>query len=117
MSERANREKALFSHIFNKAGEWGYTALQSACQGVRGFKEAGRSRYVTDAEFAMVKAHAQSGRKQRRTPVTWRTRKSCSPTRIGKRRSTTSGRAQASVSSRYANPSSVPSSSKYGSRS
>ena len=23
---RANREKALFSHIFNKAREWGYTA-------------------------------------------------------------------------------------------
>ena len=31
---RANREKALFSHIFNKAREWGYTALQNPCQGV-----------------------------------------------------------------------------------
>jgi integrase len=57
---RANREKALFSHIFNKAREWGYTALQNPCQGVRGFKETGRSRYVTDAEFAKVKAHAHS---------------------------------------------------------
>lgn len=24
-----NREKALLSHIFNKAREWGYTALQN----------------------------------------------------------------------------------------
>lgn len=55
---RANREKALFSHIFNKAREWGYTALQNPCQGVRGFKETGRSRYITDAEFDQVKAHA-----------------------------------------------------------
>lgn len=55
---RANREKALFSHIFNKAREWGYTALQNPCQGVRGFKEAGRSRYITDDEFDQVKAHA-----------------------------------------------------------
>lgn len=55
---RANREKALFSHLFNKAREWGYTALQNPCQGVKGFKETGRSRYVTDAEFNQVKAHA-----------------------------------------------------------
>lgn len=55
---RANREKALFSHIFNKAREWGYTALQNPCQGVKGFKETGRSRYITDAEFDQVKVHA-----------------------------------------------------------
>lgn len=55
---RANREKALFSHIFNKAREWGYTAAQNPCQGVKGFKESGRSRYVTDAEFVLVQAHA-----------------------------------------------------------
>lgn len=55
---RANREKALFSHIFNKAREWGYTAAQNPCQGVKGFREAGRDRYVTDEEFAQVKAHA-----------------------------------------------------------
>ena len=55
---RANREKALFSHIFNKAREWGYTALQNPCQGVKGFKEVGRSRYITDAEFDLVKAQA-----------------------------------------------------------
>ena len=55
---RANREKALLSHIFNKAREWGYTSLQNPCQGVKGFKETGRSRYITDAEFAQVKAQA-----------------------------------------------------------
>ncbi|MFC5496279.1 hypothetical protein ACFPOE_01915 [Caenimonas terrae] len=55
---RANREKALFSHIFNKAREWGYTAAQNPCQGVKGFKERGRSRYITDVEFGQVKAHA-----------------------------------------------------------
>jgi len=55
---RANREKALFSHMFNKAREWGYTALQNPCQGVKGFKETGRSRYVTDAEFNQVRNHA-----------------------------------------------------------
>lgn len=55
---RANREKALFSHIFNKAREWGYTAAQNPCQGVKGFRESGRDRYVTDDEFAKVKAHA-----------------------------------------------------------
>lgn len=55
---RANREKALLSHIFNKAREWGYTALQNPCQGVKGFKEVGRSRYITDAEFDQVKAQA-----------------------------------------------------------
>jgi integrase len=51
-------EKALFSHIFNKAREWGYTAAQNPCQGVKGFREAERDRYVTDDEFARVKAHA-----------------------------------------------------------
>ena len=55
---RANREKALFSHLFNKAREWGYTATQNPCQGVKGFKESGRSRHITDAEFDQVKAQA-----------------------------------------------------------
>jgi integrase len=55
---RANREKALFSHIYNKAREWGFTASQNPCQGVKGFKETGRSRYITDVEFDLVKAQA-----------------------------------------------------------
>lgn len=55
---RANREKALFSHIFNKAREWGYTTAPNPCQGVKSFKETGRSRYVTDSEFDLVRAQA-----------------------------------------------------------
>lgn len=55
---RANREKALFSHIFNKAREWGYTTAPNPCQGVKGSKETGRDRYVTNDEFEKGKAHA-----------------------------------------------------------
>ncbi len=55
---RANREKALLSHIFNKAREWGYTVAINPCQGVKGFRETGRTRYVTDEEFTKVRAHA-----------------------------------------------------------
>ena len=55
---RANRKKALLAHIFNKGREWGYTSLQNPYQGVKGFKETGRSRYITDAEFDQVKAQA-----------------------------------------------------------
>lgn len=52
---RANREKALLSHLFNKAREWGYTDAPNPCQGVKGFTEAGRDRYVTDSEFQAVR--------------------------------------------------------------
>lgn len=55
---RANREKALLSHLYNKAREWGYTDSPNPCQGVKGFTESGRDRYVTDAEFLAVRAHA-----------------------------------------------------------
>ncbi len=36
----------------------GYTTAPNPCQGVKGFKETGRDRYVTDDEFERVKAHA-----------------------------------------------------------
>lgn len=55
---RANREKALLSHVFNKAREWAYTDAPNPCMGVKGFIEAGRDRYVTDAEFQAVRAKA-----------------------------------------------------------
>ena len=48
---RANREKALFSHIFNKAREWGYTDRENPCRGVEGFAEAGRDHYVRDEVY------------------------------------------------------------------
>lgn len=55
---RANREKALLSHLFNRAREWGYTDATNPCQGVKGFTESGRDRYVTDEEFEAVRVQA-----------------------------------------------------------
>lgn len=55
---RANREKALLSHIFNKAREWGYTDAPNPCAGVKGFPEPGRDKYVEEAEFRAVYAQA-----------------------------------------------------------
>lgn len=56
---RANREKALLSHIFNHARAWGYTEKSNPCAGQKGFKEKGRDRYIEDDEFLAVwgKAH------------------------------------------------------------
>lgn len=51
---RANREKALLSHVFNCAREWGYTDAPNPCAGVKGHRETGRDRYVEDAEFRAV---------------------------------------------------------------
>lgn len=55
---RANREKALLSHIFNQARAWGYTDAPNPCAGIKGHKETGRDRYVEDEEFAAVWAKA-----------------------------------------------------------
>lgn len=57
---RANREKALLSHICNKAREWGYTNAPNPCAGVKGFRESGRDIYVTDEAFQAVYAVAHS---------------------------------------------------------
>ncbi|MFM2466670.1 tyrosine-type recombinase/integrase [Paraburkholderia sp. RL17-368-BIF-A] len=43
-----NREIALFSHIFNKAREWGATDRPNPCAGVRKHKETGRDTYIDD---------------------------------------------------------------------
>jgi integrase len=51
---RANREKALFSTIFNHARAWGFTDLTNPCIGIKGFKEKPRDRYVSDQEYAAV---------------------------------------------------------------
>jgi len=51
---RANREKALFSHIYNKAREWGYTSTANPCQGVKGFREVARDIYVEDWIYKAV---------------------------------------------------------------
>lgn len=51
---RANREKALFSHMWNKAREWGYTNLPNPCAGVKGYTETGRDIYIEDQIFGAV---------------------------------------------------------------
>ncbi len=51
---RANREKALFSTIFNHARTWGCTDSTNPCIGIKGFKEKARDRYVSDDEYIAV---------------------------------------------------------------
>ncbi|MDZ4201462.1 MAG: tyrosine-type recombinase/integrase [Gallionella sp.] len=51
---RANRERALFSHVFNFARQYGYTDEPNPCAGVRGHRETGRDRYVEHDEFQAV---------------------------------------------------------------
>jgi integrase len=56
---RANRERALLSHVWNKAREWGYTDRTNPCDGVAGFSETGRKKvYVEDDAYAAVWQHA-----------------------------------------------------------
>lgn len=50
----ANREKALFSHIWNFAREQGLTNKANPCAGVKGYTEDGRDVYVDDAVYAAV---------------------------------------------------------------
>lgn len=54
---RANREMALFSHVWNKAREWGYTDRANPVQGIEKNRETGRDIYVTDDELRLVKNH------------------------------------------------------------
>lgn len=55
---RANREKALLSHVWNMARDWGVTALPNPCAGIKGFKETGRDIYVEDEVLQAVYAAA-----------------------------------------------------------
>lgn len=56
---RANREKALFSAIWNYARERGLTSRENPCRGVKGYKETGRDVYVDDAVYQAVWKHAE----------------------------------------------------------
>ena len=47
---RANREKALISHIWNKARDWGYTSLANPCAGIAGYSEPGRGDVYIEQE-------------------------------------------------------------------
>lgn len=51
---RANREKALFSHIFNMARNWGLTNASNPCSGIKGYTETGRDVYVDDVLYKAV---------------------------------------------------------------
>lgn len=51
---RANREKALLSHIWNWARGEGYTKLANPCAGIKGNRETGRDVYVEDDVFHAV---------------------------------------------------------------
>jgi integrase len=55
---RANREKALLSHMWNKARKWGYTDAPNPCKGIEGNEETGRDVYVEDEILAAVYAQA-----------------------------------------------------------
>ncbi|MGS1002648.1 tyrosine-type recombinase/integrase [Burkholderia glumae] len=50
----ANREIALFSHIFNMAREWGATDHPNPCMGIRKHKEVGRDVYVDDRLYRLL---------------------------------------------------------------
>lgn len=51
---RANRERALFSHIWNYALDRGYTAKANPCAGIKPFEERGRDVYVEAEVYAAV---------------------------------------------------------------
>ena len=55
---RANREKALISHMWNFAREHGKTSLTNPCAGVRSYKESGRDTVVESAAMQAVLQHA-----------------------------------------------------------
>lgn len=51
---RANRERALFSLIWNLARSWGYTSKANPCAGIKGFKETPRDVYIEDNIYDLV---------------------------------------------------------------
>lgn len=55
---RANREKALFSHMWNFARDKGLTDLPNPCAGIKGYKEKGRDIYVENSVYQAVWAAA-----------------------------------------------------------
>jgi integrase len=53
-SVRANREKALFSHIWNFARGAGLTSKANPCAGIKGHAESGRDIYIDDLVYRAV---------------------------------------------------------------
>ncbi|MAZ39642.1 MAG: hypothetical protein CMF49_05940 [Legionellales bacterium] len=56
---RANREKALLSHIFTKGIRWG-VVRDNPCKGVESLPSKRRNRYITDIELNSIKSIADS---------------------------------------------------------
>lgn len=56
---RANREIALFSHLFNLARNWGITDAPNPCSGIKRNKETGRDIYVFDEDYRAVYSKAE----------------------------------------------------------
>jgi len=50
----ANRLKRVFSHMFNKAREWGYTELENPVRGIEGFALGKREVDVSDKVYRAV---------------------------------------------------------------
>jgi len=59
-SVRANREKALFSHIWNFARSKGITSAANPCAGIKGYSEKGRDVYVEDDVYKSVHDAAEA---------------------------------------------------------
>jgi integrase len=57
---RANREKALFSHIWNFARDKGITSKTNPAAGIRGNPEVGRDAYIEDAVYKVVWVAAEA---------------------------------------------------------
>lgn len=57
---RANREKALFSHIWNFAREKGITNKTNPAAGIKGNPESGRDAYIEDEVYKVVWATAEA---------------------------------------------------------
>jgi len=51
---RANKERALFSLLWNRAREWGYTNLANPTTGIDGFKTKSRDIYIEDNIYNLV---------------------------------------------------------------
>lgn len=56
----ANREKALFSHIWNFARDKGLTGKANPCAGIKGFREDGRDVYIDDDVYQAVREAAEA---------------------------------------------------------
>lgn len=60
MPTTANRCKRLFSHIWNTARGWGYTALPNPADGIKGHALGKRNFYIDDGLYRLIYEHASA---------------------------------------------------------